>query len=70
MYVVESVYLEIFFLYWFLPFAVCWFEPNHISFGRSKLVGQRLMKSLAFIRPSVTKFCQDWIISLADHNIQ
>ena len=69
MYVVESVYLEIFFLCWFLPFAVCWFEPNHISFVRSTLVGQRPMKSLAFIRPSVTKFCQEWIISLADHNI-
>ena len=70
MYVGESVSLEIFFLYWFLPFAVRWFEPNQISFGRSTLVEQRLMKSLAFIRPSVTKFCQDWIISLADHNIQ
>ena len=35
--------------------------------GHSTLVGQRPMKSLSSVCPSVTKFSQDWIIRGKNH---
>ena len=39
---------------------------TYFFIGRSTLVGQGPMKSLSSVRPSVTKFSQNWIISFSD----